>query len=132
MRDYYHPGWVSHGVVASSPADIARFYDALFHRDFLPTRSVEDMTLLVSIGVDTAAGTSRWRRPSYGLGIMGDPESSWGRLWGHNGAGPGYSSSVFHAPDLGGISVCAMCAVEGDARAEQIVSTVLDTLCRAP
>ena len=63
---------------------------------------------------------------------MGDPESWWGRLWGHDGAGPGYSTSAFHAPDAGGASVCAMCSVEGDARAEAIVFAVLDALRRAP
>jgi D-alanyl-D-alanine carboxypeptidase len=132
VRDHYHPGWVSHGVVASTPSDIACFFDALFCRDFLPARSVEENTVLVPIGAEPAAGTSPWRRPSYGLGIMGDPEFSWDRLWGHSGAGPGYSTSVFHARDLGALSVCAMCAVEGDARAEQIVFAVLDALRRAP
>lgn len=132
VRGVYHPGWVSHGVIASTPSDIARFVDALFRRHLLPDRSIREMTTLVPIGPEIAAGAGRWRKPGYGLGIMGDPESSWGRLWGHNGGGPGYTTSVMHAPDLGGASVCAMCAVEGDARAEQIVFTVLDTLRRAP
>ena len=132
VRDHYHPGWISHGVVASTPSDIARFYDALFRRDFLPARSVAEMTRLVPIGAEVTAENAPWRKPSYGLGIMGDPGSSWGRLWGHNGAGPGYSTSVFHAPDLEALSVCAMCAVEGDARAEQIAFAVLDALRRAP
>ena len=30
IRDSYHPGWVSHGVVASTPTEIACFFDALF------------------------------------------------------------------------------------------------------
>jgi D-alanyl-D-alanine carboxypeptidase len=91
------------------------------------------MTTLVPIGVEgPAAPASRWRRPSYGLGIMGDPESSWGRLWGHNGGGPGYTTSAFHAPDLGDASVCAMCALQEDSRAEQILFAVLDALHRAP
>ena len=132
VRDHYHPGWVSHGVVASTPSDIARFFDALFFGGLLSAQSLHEMTTLVPIGPAAAASASRWRRPGYGLGIMGDPESSWGRLWGHNGGGPGYTTSAFHAPDLGGISVCAMCALEGDAIAEQIVFAVLDTLRRAP
>jgi len=90
------------------------------------------MTTLVSFGAVAAAGASRWRKPGYGLGVIGDPESAWGRLWGHNGGGPGYSTSAFHAPDAGGASVCAMCSVEGDARAEAIVFAVLDALRRAP
>jgi len=132
VRGLYHPGWVSHGVVASTPSDIARFFDALFYRDLLSPPSLRAMTTLVSIGAAAAAGASRWRKPGYGLGIMGDPESWWGRLWGHDGAGPGYSTSAFHAPDAGGASVCAMCSVEGDARAEAIVFAVLDALRRAP
>jgi D-alanyl-D-alanine carboxypeptidase len=131
VRDHYHPGWVSHGVVASTPSEIARFFDALFRGDLLSAQSLHEMTTLVSIGTAAEASASRWRRPGYGLGIMGAPESSWGRLWGHNGGGPGYTTSAFHAPDVGA-TVCAMCAVEGDAIAEQIVFAVLDTLRRAP
>jgi D-alanyl-D-alanine carboxypeptidase len=131
MRDHYHPGWVSHAVVASTPSDIARFFDALFCGGLLSAPSLHEMTTLVPIGAAAATSASRWRRPGYGLGIMGDPESSWGRLWGHNGGGPGYTTSAFHTPDLGA-SVCAMCALEGDAIAEQIVFAVLDTLSRAP
>jgi D-alanyl-D-alanine carboxypeptidase len=132
VRGLYHPGWVSHGVVASTPSEITRFFDALFCRDLLPAPSLREMTTLVSIGAGAAAGASRRGKPGYGLGIMGDPESPWGRVWGHNGGGPGYSTSAFHAPDAGGASVCAMCSVEGDARAEAIVFAVLDALRRAP
>jgi D-alanyl-D-alanine carboxypeptidase len=131
VRGLYHPGWVSHGVVASTPSEIARFLDALFRHDLLAARSRREMTTLVSIGADVPAGASRWRKPGYGLGIMGDPESSWGRLWGHSGGGPGYSTSVLHAPDAGEATVCAMCSVEGDARAEAIVFTVLDAMRQA-
>ena len=128
VRDRYHPGWVSHGVVASTPSDIARFFDALFCGGLLSSESVHEMTTLVPIGAGPAESGPRWRKPGYGLGIMGDPESAWGRLWGHNGGGPGYRTSAFHAPDLGGASVCAMCAVEEDSSAEQIVFAVLDAL----
>jgi D-alanyl-D-alanine carboxypeptidase len=131
VRDHYHPGWVSHGVVASTPSDVARFFAALFCGGLLSAQSLHEMTTLVPIGEAAASSASPWRRPGYGLGILGDPESSWGRLWGHNGGGPGYTTSAFHAPDLGA-SVCAMCALEGDAIAEQIVFAVLDTLRRAP
>ena len=88
------------------------------------------MTTLVPIG--PAAESARWRTPSYGLGIMGDPDSVHGRLWGHTGGGPGYTASAVHAPDLRGVTVCAMCAFEGEVDAEQVVFTVLDTLRRAP
>ena len=67
-------------------------------------------------------------RPSYGLGLMGDPESPWGLTVGHNGSGPCYSSSAFHAVDLGGASVCVMGAMEENFQAEGIVFGILDHL----
>jgi D-alanyl-D-alanine carboxypeptidase len=131
VRGLYHPGWVSHGVVASTPSDVARFTDALFCGALLSRQSRHDMTRLVPIGL-APPPPSRWRTPSYGLGIMGDPDSAYGQLWGHDGSGPGYTTSAVHAPDLRGVSVCAMCAFEGEAEAERIVFTVLDILRRAP
>ncbi len=50
VRDHYHPGWVSHGVVASTPSDIARFFDALFCGGLLSAQSLHEMTTLVPIG----------------------------------------------------------------------------------
>ena len=131
VRGLYHPGWVSHGVVASTPSDVARFFDALFCGMLLSRQSRQATTSLVPVG-QSPPSASRWRTPSYGLGIMGDPDSAFGRLWGHNGGGPGGTTSVAHAPDLGGVSVCAMCGFEGEADAERIVFTVLDVLHRAP
>ena len=57
---------------------------------------------------------------------MGDSASPWGLLVGHNGGGPSYSATAFHAFDLGGLSVCAMGAVEKDFSTEQVVAGVLD------
>src|SRR5262245_8977616 len=130
VREHYHPGWVSHGVVASTPSEVARFFDALFGGALLSPQSRQDMTTLVPTG--SGAESARWRQPSYGLGIMGDPASDFGRLWGHNGGGPGYTASAVHAPDLRGATVCAMCAFEGEVDAEGVVFTVLEALHRAP
>src|SRR5262249_24106993 len=109
IRDHYHPGWVSHGVVASTPSETARFFDALFCRGLVSPESLQEMTKLVPLPVDplvrpvATEPPPRRGKPSYGLGIMGDPESPWGLLWGHNGGGPGYRTSAFHAPGLGGV-----------------------------
>jgi D-alanyl-D-alanine carboxypeptidase len=61
---------------------------------------------------------------------MADPESPWGPLFGHGGGGPGYDASVFHAPGLarGGTTVCALCAVEEDFLAENLVAEAFDLL----
>ncbi len=61
---------------------------------------------------------------------MGDSASRHGVLWGHNGEGPGYAASAFHAPDLNGrrATVCVMCAAESSDIAADLVFAVLDLL----
>jgi D-alanyl-D-alanine carboxypeptidase len=135
VRAHYHPGWVSHGVVASTTSDIVRFLDALFEGALLSRRSLAEMMTLVRVPVDRtshaalAASPLRTNSPSYGLGLMADPASPWGLLVGHNGGGPCYSASAFHAADLGGASVCAMGAIEESFSAEEVVAKVLECAC---
>jgi D-alanyl-D-alanine carboxypeptidase len=132
VRAHYHPGWVSHGVVASTASDIVRFIDALFHGRLLSRSSLGEMMTLVRVPVERDSRASparsplRMTAPSYGLGLMGDPASPWGLIVGHNGGGPCDSASAFHAADLGGVSVCAMGAIEEDFSAEEVVAGVLD------
>ncbi|MCB0064145.1 MAG: beta-lactamase family protein [Caldilineaceae bacterium] len=95
-RLHYHPGWVSHGVVAATPSAIATFYHALFRGKLLSPESLQAMTTFVRV----PSAHAPWVEPSYGLGIMGDPASPVGVLWGHGGGGPGYAASAFHMPDL--------------------------------
>jgi len=123
-RLVYHPGWVSPGVLASTPSEITRFFGAVLGADFLSKRSLQEMTEVVCV----PNAPPRWRKPSYGLGLMGDPQSPWGALWGHSGAGPGYNTSAFHAADLRGhpVTVCAMCAIEEDSIAEQLALAAID------
>jgi len=132
VRAHYHPGWVSHGVVASTSSEIARFLDGLFHGEFLSRDSLNQMLELVPVftaasssssAEDSALGPGK---PGYGLGLMGDPASPWGLTVGHNGGGPCYSASAFHAFDLNGVSVCAMGAIEEDFSAESVVASMLD------
>jgi len=132
VRAHYHPGWVSHGVVASTSSETARFLDGLFHGQFLSRHSLDQMMefVLLPTAPDPSPSAKdsplRPGRPGYGLGLMGDPASPWGLLVGHNGGGPCYSASAFHAFDLGGVSVCAMGAIEEDFDAERVVAGVLD------
>lgn len=132
VRQYYHPGWVSHGVIASTPSKIVMFLNSLFNNRLLSQQSLKQMVELVPVTLPTTTSratqqpTLPWMKPSYGLGLMADPASTWGLVLGHNGGGPGYSASVFHAPELGGVSICAMCAMEQGIKAEELVFAVLD------
>lgn len=124
VRRVYHPGWVSHGVVASTPADMAEFCRRLFTGAVLSRDSLAAMTTLTPV----PGAPPRYGRPCYGLGIMADCASRFGMLLGHNGGGPGYGASVFHAPDHHGgpLTVCAMVACEAPDLAERLVMAVLE------
>jgi D-alanyl-D-alanine carboxypeptidase len=127
IRHCYHPGWVSHGVVASTSSEVVRFVDSLLRAELLSGPSLAQMMKLVDVpGVERDQHRGR---PSYGLGLMGDPEAPWGLVVGHNGGGPGYGASVFHAVALDGASVCVMGAIEG-FQAEDIVFAVFDHLAQ--
>ncbi|MGC4093087.1 MAG: serine hydrolase domain-containing protein [Polyangiaceae bacterium] len=124
-RLYYHPGWVSHGVVASTASDIARFFDALFAGSVLSRSSLEAMTTLVAVPPHCAPGVPG--EPSYGLGLMGDPTTPRGPSYGHGGGGPSYQAHVHHLAGPG-ITVCVMAAIERDFDAQEVGWRVLQRL----
>jgi D-alanyl-D-alanine carboxypeptidase len=130
VRRYYHPDWVSHGVIASTPSEIVLFFSHLFAGRLLPQHGLEEIKFLVPVPttVSSLSEPLRWVKPGYGLGLMGDSASPWGLLLGHNGGGPGYSASVFHAHEMGGMTVCAMGAIEQGFQAEDIVFSIFDWL----
>jgi D-alanyl-D-alanine carboxypeptidase len=128
LRGCYHPGWVSHGVVASTPSDMARLLDRLMAGELLSNSSLEQM--LEPIAVPNMPPSDTWGKPSYGLGLMIDPQSRWGRIMGHNGGGPGYNASLFHARDLGDVTICVMSAREEGVSAEQLVFQLFDRIVK--
>jgi D-alanyl-D-alanine carboxypeptidase len=116
VRSYYHPGWVSHGVVGSTASELAVFLQALFSGKLIGQRALRELSALSTV----PNAPPRWRKPSYGLGVMADPESPIGPVMGHNGGGPGYTASAFHASRFGS-TVCAMCGLEDEPLAESLV-----------
>lgn len=133
VRLHYDPGRVSHGVLASNAGDVARFLSALFTGRLLSPASVTAMTSLTRVPVPGSRSVPRarpyeWCEPSYGLGLMADPAAPWGAIYGHNGGGPGYSASVFHAPELGGATVAVLGSEAEGFNAEQVVFDVFDAL----
>jgi D-alanyl-D-alanine carboxypeptidase len=125
VRDRYHPGWVSHGTLAGNASDTARFLDALAGGEVVSAASLAAMTELLPVPrAQVPREGVQWVTPSYGLGLMGDPDSPLGPVWGHNGGGPGYTASAFHAA-ASGVSVCALCASEAPPLAEVLAFAAL-------
>jgi D-alanyl-D-alanine carboxypeptidase len=112
VRDWYHPGWVAHGVVASTPSETALFLHSLFAGRLCGASSLAELTRRTPM----SAGPPRWEDPSYALGLMAALQTPVGPVFGHNGGGVGYNVSVFHAPRrvLGGATICVMSAFEED------------------
>ncbi|MCR6632031.1 MAG: beta-lactamase family protein [Magnetospirillum sp.] len=104
----YHPGWCLTGLIASTAMETARFYAGLMGGEVLDPAQLTAMATPVPIGRD--AGPF-FRRPSYGLGLMIDPEWGHGGLFGHGGGGPGATSWAMHLPDFHGrpVTVVTLC-----------------------
>jgi D-alanyl-D-alanine carboxypeptidase len=79
--------WAAGGIL-STPTEVATFYRALFQGRLLPARLVREMqTPQVSIGGE-----------QIGLGLFG-ARFRCGRVWGHGGNFPGYSTSAYGSAD---------------------------------
>jgi len=127
VRATYDPGWVAPGVVASTATDIVRFYDRLFAGDLLPGPLLEEMRKVVRTGEPSM---QRFVAPSYGLGLMADPRSPYGVLFGHNGGGPGFTSSAFHvvSPRGQAVTVAVLSNIENPFEVELMAWTILHAL----
>ena len=106
----YHPGWVSHGLVIGTATELARFIDALFGGSVVRPESLAMMLDAIPVGE-----AHRWMEaPSYGLGLMIDPESRFGLVAGHTGGGPGYSTAAYRFSDVNRRRVTAVALVNRD------------------
>ena len=101
---HYHPGWVAHGLVTSTAPDVARFLEALVAGRLLGPEVLGAMMTPVPV-----PGSHRlFSPPTYGLGLMMAAESPLGRVVGHGGEGPGYSTAALYFPDLAGRRVTSV------------------------
>jgi D-alanyl-D-alanine carboxypeptidase len=128
VRAHYDPAWIATGVVASTASDILRFYRGLFAGALLPPVLLQEMCVIRR----AAASHSRFITPSYGLGLMADPDGPYGAMYGHNGGGPGYSASAFYfRPTTGdparNVTVAVLCNTEDTDHTETMMFTVAET-----
>ncbi|MEA5449010.1 serine hydrolase domain-containing protein [Leptolyngbya sp. CCNP1308] len=129
MSQHYHPGWVSHGVVVSTAAELAMMIDALMTGRILDCSLVEQMAQPVhSLGPYPPL-----TNVGCGLGLFMDTDSPYGRVAGHNGGGPGYSIAAFHFSALAGRSTTIAAATnrDGDNVGLEVAYTVARVLAEA-
>lgn len=95
VREWYRPGWVAHGFLASSATDVSRFLHSLFAGDLIDAGHLTHMLHLVPVPDESTAN-----KVGYGLGIAGETDPTIGRHFGHGGSGPGYHVIVSYVPAL--------------------------------
>jgi D-alanyl-D-alanine carboxypeptidase len=94
VRGVYDPRWVGHRTLVARAEDLVGFWRNL------PAEMLDPGTF-VPIGFDAPG----FVRPSYGLGVMADPEHPLGTVVGHGGGGPGYAAGVFALPSRGAVTI---------------------------
>jgi D-alanyl-D-alanine carboxypeptidase len=94
VRGVYDPRWVGHRTLVARAGDLVGFW-----RD-LPAEMLDSGTF-APIGFEAPG----FVRPSYGLGVMADPEHALGTVVGHGGGGPGYAAGVFALPGRDALAI---------------------------
>ena len=116
VRGVYHPRWVGHRTLASTEADMRRFWTALAAGELV------DLALLTQ-SVEIGFEAPGFAQPSYGLGVMTDRGRDSGLLIGHGGGGPGYAAATFAVvPRTGGPLVAIVLSADerADVQAEAL------------
>jgi D-alanyl-D-alanine carboxypeptidase len=94
VRGVYDPRWVGHRTLVARAEDLVGFWRNL------PAEMLDPRTF-VPVGFDALG----FARPSYGLGLMADPENPLGTVVGHGGGGPGYAAGVFAMPSADTLAI---------------------------
>jgi D-alanyl-D-alanine carboxypeptidase len=126
----YHPGWCFTGLMVSTTDEAARFLEALLSGRLLDPPQLAEM--LTPVWTGGAAGPF-YRRPSYGLGLMIDPDFGHGGLFGHGGEGPGANSWAMYLPDFHGrqLTLAAFCNTAMGGHPFYLVKDLLRVLASA-
>jgi D-alanyl-D-alanine carboxypeptidase len=129
----YHPGWVFHGLVVSTPLRAALFLGRLFDGRLINSRHLEFMHNPVILLSQGPIADRPWNSMGYGLGLMIDLQSPQGRCYGHTGTGPGSTTAtyIFDAlPIARTISVFA--AVDDEGAVERDVLSLAERFNSVP
>ena len=118
----WSPSWAwAAGALVSTASDLSRFYGALVRGDLLPAEQLGEMRTAVPI----PNGSSQ-----YGLGLASEP-SNCGRVLGHTGGVPGYTSIAYSSEDGGRQTVVLINTSPGSDRlASRLGNAFGSALCR--
>lgn len=127
VREIYHPDWVSHRLLASTTTDLNRFMRAIFSGELLGPQSLTKIKTPYRLPFPHA-----WLQPSYGPGFMGDVDSKFGLVLGHNGGGPGYSTASYARQNKRGelVTVAVMVPQDDSEYGENLALTLLQEISR--
>jgi len=127
VRGVYHPGWCAPGVIASTAAELTRFYDRLFAGELVDPSHLAMMREVVRVPGHFPPVVS----PSSGLGILADPDGPFGSSYGHGGQGPGYSLAATVLPGFPGGRLCiaTFCNKSREPVADDAERVLLECLC---
>ncbi|MFD9886579.1 serine hydrolase domain-containing protein [Streptomyces alboflavus] len=113
------------GALVSTPADVNRFFGALFGGKLLPARWLAEMKRTVPADPDRL-----WPGARYGLGLISSPLACGGRWWGHGGTVPGGHRALGAVGPGGRTVALALNQVPATDHAEQDFRAVVDSaLC---
>ena len=130
IRGRYHPGWCAPRVVASTPAEITRAFDALFSGQLLAADTLRQMLTVVPL--------PDLREPPMvidgGMGLFSNAASPYGRNYGHGGGGPGYDLTADIYPDasVGRVAVAVCVDTSSGPRAGDLEDAVVRHVLGAP
>lgn len=103
IRGIYDPNWCAPGLISSTAQDIAKFYGTIIDTSYFNDDLKQELLKPIKVPVKHDA----FKTPSYGMGLMIDPDNSLGLIAGHGGNGPGYTATCFVRVKENADSICA-------------------------
>lgn len=126
----YHPWWCKTGLIVSTSIDVTMLYESLFTGRLLNSESLGQMA--EATPTMQPAGP-HFRNPSYGFGLMIDPEADHGGAYGHGGDGPGFNTWSVYYPEFHSRSVIVtiFCNTSMGGHPINLVKDILSVLKKA-
>ena len=125
VREWYHPGWVAHGVLASTADEVNQFLEALFAGRLLDAEYLTEMLNTVPV-----PGHPPTVQSGYGLGIASETHVAFGTHYGHEGSGPGFRLIASHAPKVVGTTITVFCNND-QCSSRTISDSLMHTVCQS-